>query len=449
MISFFLTGAARKTFMFFLSFILFSFLMANAAFAGSFAAGPGTIEYENLLKSGYAEAEIYANNPEDVPVDVDLSAGGQVATWISFYPASLRLDPHETGKAIAIIRPPWDVANGQYNGTIMLVSRPDYEQTHDVQYGMNIETAITLRVSAEIIGEQIIDYSVSGVSVNSVEVGYAVPVTFSGKNNGNVRVIPLITVDIYDTNRSVLVLSKNITAESVMPTAKNTETIYISTENIQEGQYWANISISVFDYVVATKMITFDILEEGALTLAGELVQVTTSKLWANPEDIVRIDAVFKNTGQISAKAKFKGEVYLDDDLVGMIESDEMLVGVGDTVNLTTYYTPDVSGRYAVEGVVYYSGKSTYQKGTVINVYSSEQSSSIFVEYRYLLFTSFVIFLVFLSMRMFGNISERSTVNIDSISQKYDAIDASFDKAARKSDRLRRKIRHLKNLGRS
>ncbi len=448
MISFFSAGAVRGICISLMSVLFFSFLMADAAFAGSFAAGPGTIEYENLLKSGYAEAEIYANNPEDVPVDVELSAGGQVATWLSFYPASLRLGPHETGKAIAIIRPPWDAANGQYNGTIMLVSRPDHERTHDVQYGMNIETAIVLWVSAEIIGEQIIDYSVSDVSVKSIEVGSATPLTFSGRNNGNVRVIPMITAEIYDANRSVLVLSKHLTAESVMPTAKKTETIYISTEDFPEGQYWANISFLIFDMIVDTKMITFDILEEGALTLSGELIQVMTSKQWANPGDIVRIDAVFKNTGQRSAKAKFKGEIYLDDDLVDTLESDEMLVGIGDTVNLSTYYTPEVSGRYAVDGIVYYSGKSTYQKGTVINVFPSEQSSSIFVEYRYLLITSFVLFLAFLLMRMFGNISGKSTRKINSISQKYEAIDTSFDKAARKSKSLRRKIRHMRRSGR-
>jgi len=448
MISFFSTRAVCRICIFFMSVLLLSFLMVNAAFASSFAAGPGTIKYENLLKSGYAEAEIYANNPEDVPVDVEIFAGGQVATWMFFYPGILRLDPHETGKVIAIIRPPGDAANGQYNGTVTLVSRPDREQTDDIQYGMNIEAAVNLWVSAEIIGEQIIDYSVSDVSISSVEAGSVTPITFFGKNNGNVRVIPMITADIYDANRSVLVLSKNIYIESIMPTAKKTETIYIPTEDFPEGQYWANISFSVFDEIVDIRMITFDILEEGALTLLGELIQVTTSKQWANPGDIVRIDAVFKNTGQKSAKAKFRGEVYLDDDLVDTLESDEMIIRVGDTVNLTTYYTPEIYGRYAVDGIVYYSGKSTYRKGTIINVFPDEQNSSIFVEYRYLMMTSFVLLLAFLLMRMFGNVSGRATDKLDSISQKYEAIDTSFDKAARKSKSLRLKIRHMKRLRR-
>ncbi|NOQ55258.1 MAG: hypothetical protein GQ477_00465 [Nanohaloarchaea archaeon] len=427
-----------------LSFVLFCILMSCPVFGGSFAAAPGTIAFENMLKSGYAETEIFANNPEDVPVDVEIIAEGQIAEWLSFYPESLVLEPQSTGDSLVIIRPPWDAANGQYEGTITLVSRPRYKQTHDVQYGLNIETAVILKVSAEVVGEQIVDYSVADMSLESVEVGYAVPLTFSGKNDGNVRVTPKISIDVYNSNRSILVSSNNITPESVMPTVKKTETIHIATENLQEGQYWANISVSVFDEIIYTKMITFDILEKGALLLSGEFVQLISNRPWSSPEDIVRFYAIFMNTGEVPATAKFKGEIYLDDVLVDMIESDEMFVEVGGTINLTAYYTPKRTGIYTVEGIVHYSGKSTYTKGTVLNVFSDTQNNNFFVEYKYLITMASVLFLVFFSMKVSGDILGKSKVDMDSTSQKYKKIDTSFDDAARKGERLKRKIRHMK-----
>ncbi len=426
------------------SFVLFCILMSCPVFGGSFAAAPGTIAFENMLKSGYAETEIFANNPEDVPVDVEIIAEGQIAEWLSFYPESLVLGSHSTGESLVIIRPPWDAANGQYEGTITLVSRPRYKPTHDVQYGLNIETAVILKVSAEVVGEQIVDYSVADMSLESVEVGYGVPLTFSGKNDGNVRVTPKIIIDVYDSNQSVVVLSKNMTADSVMPTVKKTETINIPTESLSVGQYWANISVSVFDEIIYMEMITFDILEEGALLLSGDFVQLISNRPWSSPEDIVRLDAIFMNTGQMSANVKFKGEVYLDDELIDIIESDEMFSDVGSIINLTMYYVPELVGTYRVEGIVYYSGKSTYTKGTVLNVFSDTQNNNFLVEYKYLITMASVLFLIFFSMKVFGGIFGRPKGDMDAISQKYQNIDKSFDDATRKGERLKRKIRHMK-----
>ncbi|NOQ38184.1 hypothetical protein GQ472_04820 [archaeon] len=424
-------------------FMAYLFLLP-IAFAGSFAAGPGTIRYENLLKSGYAETEIYVTNPEDVPAEITISGAGQIVGWLSFYPQTFQLEAHEVKTVIAIIRPPWDVANGLYNGSVNVVSKPLYKRFYDVQYGLNIETAINLWVFAEVTGEQIIDFSVSDFSVRNVEVGSSVPFVVSGNNNGNVRVTPMIYAEIYNVNKSVLILSHNFTGESIMPTTKSTQTFHLPADDLSTGQYWLNLSVFTFDRFAGSRMLTFDVVREGTLTVFGDLIQVTTSKIWASPGDIVRIDGIFKNTGELPTDAKFKAEVHCNDRLVETIESDEILVDVGSTVNLTTYYTPEDEGRCVVEGAAYYSGKITYMKSTIVNVFI--QKSNIFEEHKYLIISTLLLLFALLSVHFYGRFSaEKKTHDFGSVSGKYDSVENNLETLARRGERLKKKISRMRH----
>ncbi|MCK5473820.1 MAG: hypothetical protein KAI53_00295 [Candidatus Aenigmarchaeota archaeon] len=442
----FLDSLRDKLLCFFVAFLFFSVFFSGVVSAGSFAAGPGKIYYNNLLKSGYAETEIYLNNPESMPVDVEIFASGDVSDWLFFYPQAIRMDAQETVSSVAIIKPPIYVPNGQYSGAIEIISRPVRSENTTAQYGLSIETAITLWVFAEVVDNQIVGYSVSDVSLSSVERGYNVPLLLSGKNIGNVEVAPKIHADIYDENMN-LINSVNILGTKVMPTAKNTETVYLPTETLPLGQYWVNVSVSVSDAVAYTKLYTFDIMEFGALRRTGLLKHVVASNVWAEPDEIITIYAVFENTGQLPLKAKFKAEVFFEDKLIETLESDERSVAVGETVNLTTYYNPNMQGRHFVEGYVYYSGKTTYRKGTVINVFSTGKKSAFFEGHTYFIYTTILLLLLFFLKRIRGAFSNRS-VSYESVTGKYEGIENTIERLTRKTKKLKRKIEHKNNLRR-
>ncbi|NOR84841.1 hypothetical protein GQ473_01880 [archaeon] len=435
-----------KLFCFFAIFLFFFVFLSGVVSAGSFAAGPGKIYYNDLLKSGYAESEIYLNNPENIPVDVEISASGDIADWMFFYPQTIRIGAQQTVSSVAIIKPPMYAANGQYSGSIEIVSKPVIGLNTTAQYGLSIETAITLWVFAEVTDNQIVGYSVTDVSVSSVEMGYNVPLLFSGKNTGNVEVAPKIRADIYDVNMN-LIKTVNITGNKVMPTAKNTETVYLPTEILPLGQYWANVSVLISDKTVYTKLLTFDIMEFGALRLSGLLKQVAVSNVWAEQNDIIPIYAVFENIGQLPSKAKFKAEIFFEDKLIDTLESEERTVAVGETINLSTYYSPKMQGRYFVEGYVYYSGKTTYRKGTVINVFPLDKKRVFFEEHMYFIYVTVILFLLFLLKWAFRGFSKRS-IAYDSVIGKYDGVENTLERLTRKTKRLKRKIEQKNHLRR-
>ena len=77
---------------------------------------------------------------------------------------------------------------------------------------------------------------------------------------------------------------------------------------------------------------------------------------------LTAIQATFVNTGQIDTKAKFVGEVYHNDILVDTLQSEELLVAVGNMEFLEAYFKPGQPGEYRVNGHVIYEGKKTEEK---------------------------------------------------------------------------------------
>ncbi len=439
----------RSNFLFFLMLFVITSIFISNAYAGGFAAGPSKILFSKVLRGGYAEQEIYLYNPEEIITDIEISAGGPFANWIFFHPGKKFSIPAKSSYRLkAYIEPPADIANGVYNGTIYVLSKPRRIPVVE-GYGLSIETAITLFVFVDITGEQIIRYGVKSISAETAEEGDPISFTFTGMNTGNVRTSPVARIEIYNWNRSALMKRESFTLEETLPTTERTYVVNVSSNGLSEGQYWANVSVLVSGNLIGSDLKTFDIVKKGSLARTGELLHVSVNTPWARTGDIVRIDPVFKNTGQVPASAKFKGEVYIDEMLLDTLESDVIEIQPGASANLTVYYTPKRPGRYTVSGAVYYSGKITYEKGTVINVLPlgslPEEANPI---EKNLSFAGAAI-LIILTLLYLAHSSRKNNASkyesIKTVSGRFDTVESSLDKMTREAKRMSAKIRRLKS----
>ena len=421
-------------------------LLSNTVHAGGFAAGPGKMYFNKVLRGGYAEQEIYLYNPEDRITDIEISVEGSFAGWTYFDPGKKFSIPTKGTRYIKTsIEPPADIANGIYEGTINIVSKPRRIPTIE-GHGMSIETAISLKVFIEITGEQIIRYKVKNIAVQGVEEGHNIPVSITGINKGNVKVSPKVQINLHNWDKSMLIKSDNFTLGETLPTTEKTYNLNISSKDLAEGQYWANVSVFVADDIIENKLLTFDIMKKGSLTRKGELINIKTGNSWIKVGDVARVDAVFKNTGQISTNAKFRGEVYLNEILIETLQSDELEVPIGETANLTAYYTPVKPGRYTINGVVYYSGKMTYEKGTVINVSPAERLTgsvnSLDKKIVVVILLAFLLITLYLHYRTKN--SGYKDDDLKSVSGKFANVENNLEKIMRDTKRMKKKIRMLK-----
>ncbi len=372
-------------FTFFLCFLL----LLNITCAGGIGVAPSEIHLSNVLRGGYAETIITISNPNEVPTDITLTPKGVFEDWVLFTSETPEAFMLTTGQIVtlssntfiipaksniqirAIVMPPADMPVGAYNGTVIVYSKPQVNETTISPFGTSIAVGAELQAFLEITGEQLLEYIVGSVSVKDAEVGYPIEFLVSGNNNGNVRVSPHVQIDILNRDKTKILKSADFDCSEILPTTGRTDKFEISSENLTEGQYWANVTVSLGGKTLKHHLLTFDILVEGALKRKGELVRIA-NKVWVKVGEVVKIDTVFRNTGELTVNAKFKGEVHLSDKIISVLESDEITVPAGETVNLTTYFTPKEQGRYIVKGEVYYSKKTTFPKEGIINVLPTE-----------------------------------------------------------------------------
>jgi hypothetical protein len=165
-----------------------------------------------------------------------------------------------------------------------------------------------------------------------------------------------VNVDI--SRDGAVVVSVTYSDKEVATNRKEIIPVEWDTAESKSGDYVAKVSVLLGPEVLETKDLPFKLFPPGALTRQGNL----TSTTWEGAPAVgavTKILATFVNTGGIDTMAKFTGEVYVDGNLVGTIESNELLVPIGASETLTSYLTVESPGSYVIKGHVEYEGRTT------------------------------------------------------------------------------------------
>ena len=338
-------------------------LLFTAIYGSGIGASPGTLKFENVLRGGYAEKTILVSNPDTTPIGVTVSSSSD---WFEFFTTNFTVEGKSSYRLVVYLRTPDDVANGIYNGTIDMAVTP----TSSINSGMGmvIAAGVTILTSVKVTDNQTLSGKVVDIEVKDAEVGNRITFSVTFLNQGNVKARPTIQIDLLSIAQGKEPIgSATFNENEVLPSKTDAIQLFVNSSGMVPGQYWANVSVSLGGGLLTSRQLTFDILEKGTLAAEGELVEVRSDS-WANVKDIVKISAVFKNTGDVKVTAKFKGEVYSGEKLIAHLESDELEVDSGETVTLPTYFTPTETGSYTASGFVVYSKKTTETKSSIINV---------------------------------------------------------------------------------
>jgi len=334
--------------------------------ATGIAVTPSHLEISDALRGGEFERNITIYNPDPEITSYTLSASGDAGLWISFFkqddPTSpvdrVTIPGNENVRILVKFTIPEDAANGEHKATIIVTSVPAEEASGGS--GQVVSLAAPVAVTIIVTGEQILSGVVDGINTDDVEVKYPLRIKVQFHNTGNVVATPLITVKIATQDGTTI---NNFTSSEFNVKPQKHETILLEwdTTGKEPGDYIANISVTLGDSVIKQEQLNFAILPTGTLTRTGTITEL---KLGDEPDlgVLTMIQATFVNTGQIDTMAKFVGEVYHNDILVDTLQSEELLVAVGNMEFLEAYFKPDQPGEYRIKGYVIYEGKKTEEK---------------------------------------------------------------------------------------
>lgn len=340
-------------------------IIVNLLYVSSANIGvsPANVYFKDVLRGGYAERIVTITVDSEEPTKISLEPRGEIVDWISFEEKEFEVSRNKPYYLKIILQPPVDIPNGNYTGFLRVTTSSKNKGVEGQATGV-INAALDLYLEVKITDVEFSSCRAWDFQVESVEKGDDILFKVKVLNEGNVRLYPTIKIDMWDQERTELVKQVEFSEDMIIPTTEKELNIKVESSDMNLGQYWAEIT-SIECYAAQT--LTFDILEEGALKAQGNLLRIS-SPTWIKVDDTTIIEALFENTGEKNVNARFKGEITLGSRVIQILESELSSVSIGEIETFKFYFTPRKEGKYIVTGMVFYDGKRTFEKSTVINV---------------------------------------------------------------------------------
>ncbi|MDK2907663.1 MAG: hypothetical protein PWQ87_121 [Candidatus Woesearchaeota archaeon] len=351
-------------------FLLILPFNSNFSEAALLGVNRAEISFNNVLRGGYAENTFKVSIGTEKPVAVSYEARGEIADWIRFEPSNQTVLVNEDSpKEIkVIVEPPLDAAVGNYKGKV-LVSTGNLGNITE-RMGANVMAAFEITINVNINDTQIFSCDAGGFSIQSSEVNEPLVFYANVINKGNVRVRPTFIIEILNQQQDIKVEHLEYTPPfDILPTASESISAKFDVD-LETGQYWARIRTEECNL---GDIITFDVLYQGEIKDDGELIRIENEP-WASVNEIVPIQAKFKNKGSRTVNAYYKGIISRGEEIVEILHSEEIEVGPGEVIPLEMYFTPTQEGQYKIKGRVYYNDKITFEKGSILNVVDNKSS---------------------------------------------------------------------------
>jgi len=344
-------------------------MMAKTAFAG-LGISPAEMITPNLSKGSHVE-RTFVLSRSDPKEDLyfKVTTEGATKDWTTLDKGMEFTMPkgQQRFPIVVIVNIPKDTANGEYKGGIRLVSS---SKSPDKTGGSGSSTALAALIQTDftITGKQVLEYEISSIRIQTIEVGSPLEVSLTLINTGNVEARPTkVHIEVFDKLNEKLLESQDITEMGPVEPFETSDIVILVPTKLGIDQYWTKISAYRDEALLKEESLVFEIVEVGSLQKNGDLKELLCNKKAAIGE-IVKITGVFENTGQSNYSAKLVAEIFKKGKLVKLIESDLSTLNKGKTENLSAYFTPEVLGKYTVKARVAYSGGKTPEKEAKISV---------------------------------------------------------------------------------
>jgi hypothetical protein len=341
-------------------------LFINLASAANIGISPAKVYFEDVLRGGHAERIITVTIDTDEPTKVSLQPRGEIEEWLEFEELEFEVSKNNPYNINIIVEPPEDIPNGEYSGflRVMIDGQGDLVEGHATGI---VNAALDLALTVQVTDIEHLACRSHGFQVESVEEGDPILIRTKITNDGNIRFKPTIKVDIWDEDQLQIIKQEEISASEIIPTTQEDILVSVDSNDLDLGQYWIDVyAIECY----SSQTLTFDVLEIGALK-ANLILSKILVEPWVEKDDTTFINIFFDNQGEKSVRAQFKGEITKSGKIVQILESENSFVGIGESGELGFYFTPRETGKYIINGRIFYDGKRTFEKSSVINVIES------------------------------------------------------------------------------
>lgn len=229
---------------------------------------------------------------------------------------------------------------------------------------------------------------INSVTISDTELGLPLTVTFWGENEGNVDLRPSkILAKISDRTDPTHIIESTIQSsdiELIAPFERKMISVSFN-EPFALGTYKASIDFYVDNEVVySVNGLDFQVLPQGTLKQSAEFKSFTASASQVKPNELIKFDAVVKNSGQIGLQPTLYVEIKQGDTLVDLLKSDKKILYKDQEGTLFVTFRPQTEGEYTADAYIEYGAKQSEHKKITFTASTKTDSSSTGVHKKYI-----------------------------------------------------------------
>lgn len=341
-------------------YIFFLILVLLAGSVSAIGVSPPRIFLESIPKNYVLEKSVTLSGIEEGST-VTISFSGEGSDWIkSKLGNSFIKQDNQDLKLPFIISIPKEAPNGEYEVSAQVVASS--KQKIAKPNSAAVSSGILVNIKFTVSGKEIRKYKITNVMIPDTETGLPVAIVMKINNEGNVLIKPSeVEITIKDKEKKTITSSASKEITSVEPYTAG-ESIVTFNLGLDPGFYFADVNIHLDESTQKVENIPFEVFEKGAFKADGELTALVID---GDVDKIAKIVASFINNGEIDMYSILKAEIYKENTLVDVIESEQEYVRKGDTKKFTHYYNVPSSGEYKVKAHIEFLGKETNTKEVV------------------------------------------------------------------------------------
>ncbi|MBI2484446.1 hypothetical protein HYV71_04660 [Candidatus Uhrbacteria bacterium] len=303
-----------------------------------------------------ATITVSRGNPA-VSVDADVVLTGPAVQYITLPKGTkIVLEKGVQQTSIPIVISTKSLAAGVYEGTITVTEKPSVSEEQEAGVSI-LATGATSKIKFTVVDEKIENYLIEKIAIGESEEGGVIGFSFYLSNKGNISARPTkIVLSFYDIITKEIVYTEEIAASTLTPIGPfHDEWVNVKTgASLPVGKYRITADFYKGEELIGSLTQPFQVFPPGTLAQKGVLLSLEPDKETYDSSESVKINGVFKNTGEIGVIPELTVEIFKDDKRIEQLVANGSFVPQGVQTGFSLFFQPKDGGSYRAQGYATY-----------------------------------------------------------------------------------------------
>lgn len=343
--------------------VFLGLLIVDIVNAAEISLDKDDLIFSNVRRNGYAfnSLTITSDSPEDFRVNYILT--GSLKDFITISSDRNLLVSREAPLTLNIEVRPGNIANGIYQGSIIF----SFERLGGAKIS-NEENSFVIDYKVEVTDKLIKQAIVKSLNIDDINIGNSIKLSVLVENQGNIEISPILRLRFNDLGKEY---SLN-TNEIVLPGREKLINFELGSYELNLGNNNLDVYVLLGNILLRQENLDFYIFDKDE-SIRKIILRRIKNENKVHVNDDLEIKAFLDNKN-IDTLVRFKAKIYLDNEFITNVESEEVLSENGKEMEITAKFKPFRTGFYTIRGYLDYGNRKSQEIESVFEAVPETQN---------------------------------------------------------------------------